>query len=206
MFADIVLPKGNESEFLEIAVKLSIKKLYFAYDFNEFFSKDIQKRLDSIKNKAASFEAVFIVNYSNINKAPIQQKALIAKSSDKDRLMAENKKLRIIYSFEQQPRKDYLHQRASGLNHILCVIAEKNNVAIGFSYGALIGSSREQSPIIKGRMMQNIRLCQKYKNKTIIASFSENPFKLRPFHDLASMFRLMGMNDYKIKESFSYRL
>ena len=206
MFADIVLPKGNESEFLEIAAKLGIKKLYFAYDFNEFFSKNMQKRLDSIKNNSVSFEAVFIISPVNINKASKQSKGLIAKSSDKDRIMVENKKLRIIYSFEQQARKDYLHQRASGLNHILCVLAEKNNVAIGFSYGDLIGSSKEQSPIIKGRMMQNIRLCQKYKNKTIIASFSENPFRLRPFHDLASMFRLMGMNDYKIKESFSYRL
>lgn len=206
MFADIVLPKDNESEFLEIAEKLNIKKLCFAYDFNEFFSKNVQKKLDNIDNNKISFETVLIASPSNVNKASKQPKALIAKSSDKDRFMAESKKIKLIYGFEGQQRKDYIHQRASGLNHILCGIASKNNVAIGFSYGALRGSGSEAASVIKGRMMQNIKLCQKYRNKTIIASFSENPFELRQFHDLASLFRLMGMSDSMIINSFSYNL
>lgn len=206
MFNDIVFPKNNESDLLGIADKIGIKKLYFAYDFNEFFNQNIQKKLDNLENKKISFESVFLTSHKNIGKAAKQSKSLVAKSSDKDRLMIESKKIKVIFGFEEQQRKDYIHQRASGLNHILCELARKSNTAIGFSYGSIINTNREQAAIIMGRMKQNIQLCQKYKVKTIIASFSQNPFELRAYHDLASIFRLMGMNDAAIKNSFSYRL
>ena len=251
MFSDIVLPKDNEQKFLEIAEKIGIKKLYFAYDFNEFFGQNIQDKIDSIKSNKINFDAIFLANPANFNKAAKQSRALVAKSSDKDRFLIESRKLRIIYGFEELHKKDYLHQRASGLNHILCDLARKNNVAIGFSYSLLINKDNADSPlgalralkgrgitplanmgesaglkigglksgvfnppifnkkelaIIKGRMMQNIQLCHKYKVKTIITSFSSNPFELRAYHDVTSLFRLMGMNDLTIKDSFSYNL
>lgn len=205
MFSEIVLPNDNELGFLEIAERIGIKKLYFAYNFNEFFSQKIQDKLGDIKHNKISFDAIFLASPGNFNKAAKQPRILAAKSSDQDRLLIESKKVKIIYGFEELHRKDYLHQRASGLNHILCDLARKNSVAIGFSYSSLINNDKEQLAIVKGRMMQNIRLCRKYKVKTIIASFSENPFGLRAYHDVASIFRLMGMDDSAIKDSFSYR-
>ena len=41
-------------------------------------------------------------------------------------------------------------------------------------------------------MMQNIALCQKYKVKTMIGSFSEKPFDLRASHDVMGIFKLLG--------------
>lgn len=206
MFSEIVSPKDNELEFLEIAEKIRIKKLYFVYDFNEFFSQNIQDKIDKIKNNKISFDVIFLASPGNFNKAAKQSRTIVAKSSGQDRFIIESKKVKIIYGFEELHRKDYLHQRASGLNHVLCEIARKNNVAIGFSYSSLINKDKAQLAITKGRMIQNIKLCQKYKVKAIIASFSENPFELRAYHDVASLFRLMGMSDSAIKDSFSYRL
>ena len=203
MIKDIVFPQNNETDFLEIAGRLGIKKLYFAYDFNDFFNKNIQKKLESIENKKTGFEPIFSVNNKNFGKAAKQSGTLIAKSSDNDKMMIENKKIKIIYGFEEMQRKDFIHQRASGLNHVLCGLARKNNVAIGFSYSSVI-NNKEHAAVIMGRMMQNISLCGKYKNKTIIASFSQNPYQLRSYHDVASIFRLMGMDDNKINSSFSY--
>ena len=190
MFSDIVIPKNNEAEFIDIAAKLGIKKLIFLYDFDEYYKNKMQEKIDLVKNKKISLQIGFIVNQKNINKASKLSNLLAAKSSGNDRHLIESKKIKIIYGFEEVNKKDYLHQRASGLNHIICELANKNNVTIGFSYSSLFNKNNQA--LIMGRMMQNIRLCQKFKVKTFVGSFSEKPFDLRQHHDIVSFFNVLG--------------
>jgi len=196
MNADFVLPKNNEAEFIEIALKLGIKKLCFLYDFDGFDKEKIRKKLDSIKTDVET-EIGIIVNQKNINMALKHSKFLAVKSSENDRLLIESRKIKIIYGFEDLPRKDYLHQRASGLNHILCELAAKNNVAVGFSYGLLLNQKPAAVSLAAGRMMQNIKLCHKYGVKAIIGAFSEKPYGLRAQHDITSLFKILGTNKTK---------
>ena len=121
-------------------------------------------------------------------------------------VLIESKKIKLIYGFEGVNRKDFLHQRASGLNHTLCELAKKNNIIIGFSYSSLINKSSQDSSLLIGRMMQNISLCRKYKVKTIIGSFSEKPYEMRSPHDIINLFKLFGMDGRGAKESVSYHL
>lgn len=205
MFSDIAIPKNNEAEFIEITSKLGIKKLYFLYDFDDYNEEKIQQKLELIKNhKNISIDVGFIVNQKNLNKAAKQSKLLVAKSSDKDRFFIESKKIKIIYGFEDINRKDYLHQRASGLNHIICELAKKNNVIIGFSYSSLFNKDNDITSLIIGRMMQNITLCQKYKVKTIIRSFSEKPFEMRAPYDVCSLFTILGMQNIYAREASAF--
>lgn len=202
MFTDIVLPHNNEAEFIEIASKLGIKKLYFLYDFNYYNEDKIGKKLALIKNSHnINIEAGIIANQKNLNKAQHQSRLIAAKSSDSDRFFIESKKMKLIYGFEETSKRDYLHQRASGLNHITCEIAKKNNVSVGFSYSSLLNKSGFATSLLIGRMIQNIALCQKYKVKTIIGSFSQNPFHLRSQHDLECLFALLGMSIKNIRNS-----
>src|SRR3989338_8126473 len=152
MFADIALPKNNEYEFIQAAKRLGIKKLYFLYDFEEYDKKN----LNTIDSKNFEIETGFTINQKNINRALGHSKLLAAQSSDKDRFFIESKKIKLIYGFEDVNRKDYLHQRASGLNHVLCELANKNNVSIGFSYTSLFNKNPAISSQIIERMMQNI--------------------------------------------------
>ncbi|MDP3765012.1 MAG: RNase P subunit p30 family protein [Nanoarchaeota archaeon] len=190
---DIAIPKNNEAEFIEIASKLGIKKLYFLYDFDNYNEENIQKKLNLI-NKNIDIGTGFIVNQKNLNKAFKESRLLVVKSSDRDRFFIETQKIGIIYGFEEVYQKDYLHQRMSGLNHTLCNLANKNNVAIGFAYSSLFSKSSKLTSLIMGRMMQNIVLCQKYKVKTVIGSFSENPYEIRALHDVTSLFIMLGIN------------
>lgn len=191
---EIVVPKNNEVEFIEISLKLGIRKILFLYNF-DYYTNSIQKKLESLKeNKNINVENGFIVNQKNLNQAFKVSKLLVVKSSDKDRFFIESKKIKLVYGFEEVQKKDYLHQRASGLNHIICELANKNNVVIGFSYSSLFGKSREESSRLMGRMMQNISLCKKYKVKIITGSFSEKPFDLRAPHDVISLFAMLGMD------------
>lgn len=201
MFSDIAIPKNNEEKFIEIASKLGIKKMFFLYDIDEYNEGKFETKLETILDKKIKLEIGFIVSQKNLKKALKSQKFLAAKSSENDRFLIESKKIKLIYGLEETSRKDYIHQKASGLNHIICGIARKNNVVIGFSYEGLINSEQPKSAVLMGRMMQNISLCQKYKVKTVIGSFSGNPLDLRAPHDIAALFGKLGMNSKALKES-----
>jgi len=194
MFADFVFPDGNEEKFIEIAIKLGISKLYFIYD-SEDKKKNNIKNSEFGRNKHINIRIGFIPNKktSNLEKSEL----MIAKSSDNDRFLIESGKLNLIYGFEQATRKDFMSQKASGLNHIICEAANKNKVAIGFSYSSIINEPGFKKSVILGRMMQNIMLCRKYKVRALIGSFHSNPYMLRSPHDLISLFSTLGMDKKK---------
>lgn len=207
MFADIVLPKDNEEEFIQVAETLGYKKLHFLYDFNGYDEGKIQRKIDLAQNnKNINIQIGLIVNQKNMNKASRKSKLLVAKSSENDRLLIESKKVKIIYGFEESNKKDYLHQRASGLNHIICELANKNNVCIGFSYSRLFNENKMVVSLLIGRMMQNLALCRKYKVKTMIGSFSTSPYELRAPHDISSLFAMLGMDRKNVEDSLTISL
>ncbi len=187
---DIVIPDNNEEEFITIAHKLGYKTLHFLYNYGHYHSK---------KKNFADIANIKIVNgilADSKNLKKIQNKTeegsvfVAAKSSDKDMEVMEGSLANLIFSFEENQRKDFIHQRASGLNHILCSLARKNNITIGFSFTSILNAKNRHE--ILGRMMQNLRMCKKFKVKTIIASFAKNPYEMRSMHDLMSLFKTLG--------------
>ena len=149
MFADIVIPKNNETEYIQIAGRLGYKKLCFLYDFDYYDEQKMTKKLESIKEyDNVSVEIGVLVNQRNFSKAAKHSKMIAAKSSGNDRTFIESGKAKIIYGFEELHKKDYLHQRASGLNHIICGLAKKNKVCIGFSYSHLFNKNNIPSLFI----------------------------------------------------------
>ena len=113
---------------------------------------------------------------NDINKA--KSPVIVLGGDDKvNRAALENKKVDILLSPELNDRKDNFHYRKSGLNQVLCKLAKKNDIAIGFDF-ALLLKSKERAKIL-GRMFFNYKLCKKYKIKMIFSSFSKNKFELR---------------------------
>ena len=113
---------------------------------------------------------------SEINKA--KSPVIVLGGDEKiNRSAVENKKVDILLSPELNKSKDHLHYRKSGLNQVLCKLAKKNGVAIGFDFSLLL-NSKERSKIL-GRMILNYKLCKKYKVKMVFSSFSKDKFELR---------------------------
>ena len=75
-----------------------------------------------------------------------------------NRAAVESKKTFLLVSPERFVNKDYMHSRNSGLNQVLCKLASRNNVAIGFDF-CLVYNSKNRG-LVLGRMMQNVRLCR----------------------------------------------
>jgi ribonuclease P/MRP protein subunit RPP1 len=181
---DIVFPEKNEQEFFEMAKKLGLKELLPVYPSVQ----PVPKAPAGLKVKTAVL--------SEPSKArQLRNKGLVVfvHSSDNDRMVLEQGGADVLFGTESTMPKDYMHQRGSGLNHVMCELAKKNNVAVGFSFAKVLETSGSQRAQILGRMMQNIMLCRKYKVKMIIGSFAKNPWQMRSMHDLQAFFVTIGM-------------
>ncbi|MCK4521727.1 MAG: hypothetical protein KAU20_04070 [Nanoarchaeota archaeon] len=183
MQLNFVFPRNNEEEFIKVAEKLGCKKLCFVYDLNKY--KDVKRRKFNTKLR---LEYGILTDEKNIKKAKKLSNYVLVKASDNNRHIIEKNRNIILFGLETDQKRDFIHQRRSGLNHILCNLANKNNIKIGFSFGLLLNSDELSRAKMIGRAIQNIRLCKKYKVDIIISSFSSNPFDLRNVKDLISLF------------------
>ena len=199
---DIVTPNKNEGEFIQMAEKLGYTELLFLYNIEEYAEKRQNSETASSKIKTSHGILANERNIQKINNRFKNKGVFVAvKSPFNAREIIERPYANMVFSLEESGRKDYMHQRGSGLDHILAKLAHDNNVAIGFSLSSMLNSGNKH--IILGRMMQNIRLCRKYKVKTVIASFAQNPFEMRSFYDVVSLFIALGMQQKEVKGALS---
>ena len=120
-----------------------------------------------------------------------------------ERKFFEDKKVDIILSPEKGSTKDNLHFRNAGLNQVLCKLAKKNNIALGFSFNEILNASNLQD--VLGRMKQNVKLCRKYKVKMVFASFAKDKFEMRGAYDLLSFARILGMEPGEAKQALNFK-
>ncbi len=175
---DFVFPENNEEEFIKIAEKLGIKELVFVYTDKSKIKKIINHKTallvspkQGVKSKIADY--------------------FIIKSGEDDRYALEKVKPDFMYGFEFWSDKDRMHQRVSGLNDVFCRLAAKNNVKILFPFSEFLEQPFYRKPLILGRLMQNKKLCKKYKVHLEIVSFAKKPYQLRKKMDLDSLFRIL---------------
>tara|TARA_Y100000294_G_scaffold45400_1_gene41930 strand:+ start:9001 stop:9606 length:606 start_codon:yes stop_codon:yes gene_type:complete len=195
---DIAIPKNNEEDFVAIAEKLGYKGLCFLYNYNDYLNK--QKNFETKKIKIYRGVLAENKNINKIKSKPKNEKVfVVVRSSSDDRKIMEGSKAHMIFSFEDNIKRDFIHQRASGLNHILCKLANENNIIMGFSLSSILNT--ENKHVILGRIVQNIKMCRKFKVKTAIASFAKNPYEMKSTHDLSSLFYILGFkNPFFLRE------
>ena len=121
-------------------------------------------------------------------------------SDELNRKLIEDKRTDILLDPEPETY-DKLHYRSSGLNHVLCKLAKKNNVCIAFSFRRMLYSKNRA--LLFGKIMQNIKLCRKYKVNVVFGSFAENKWEMRSPHELKTLMQCLGMRAEEEKKSLS---
>ncbi|MBC8500265.1 MAG: hypothetical protein ISS25_04665 [Nanoarchaeota archaeon] len=190
MFIDVAIPSGNEEEFIERAKKLGTNGIIFLYE------KDKKENVEKVK-KLNSKD--FQVYSAILVKDKVSKKKYDFIFSKGSRAHFENKNIDVIFGLEEQFKKDNYHYRNSGLNHVLCVLAKEKKIIIAFSFNSVLNA--KDKGLILGRMMQNVKLCKKYKVKTMIASFARKPSESRFWKDLISFGVVLGINPKEAKEA-----
>lgn len=189
---DIVFPNKNENEFVAIAQKLGYKGLVFVYP----------NKIEELKSHV-KFNVHFGVLADPHKAYQFREKGILTfvQCSDKDRMVLERGSADVLFGAESTQPKDYAHQRGSGLNQVMCTLAQKNEIVIGFSLASILSAQGSQRAQLIGRIMQNIRLCRKYKVRVIIGSFARDPWQMRSPHDTQSFFVELGMHPAEVKNA-----
>ena len=126
---------------------------------------------------------------------------VLGSTDEINRAALEDKRVDMLLSPEEKKKKDFMHFRNSGLNHILCRFASQNNIKIGISFSSLARNSGKELSLRLGRIMQNIMICRKYRTKLVIASFAESPEQLASPYELKSLGFSLGMTPSQANES-----
>jgi RNase P/RNase MRP subunit p30 len=93
----------------------------------------------------------------------------------------------IFNEFEDE--KDFIHQRRSGLNHVF-LKDYKGKILIGYN----IHPNRQTAVI--GRMMQNVKLCKKFKVEISLCSLTSGSINLRHVGDVNAFMRVLEKNNF----------
>jgi len=115
-----------------------------------------------------------------------------------NRMAVSSKKVDILLDPHIGYRKDFMHNRNSGLNQVLCKFAKENNVAVGFSFSNVLHSEDYRE---FGRIIQNIKLCRKYKIKMVVGNFAKSESDVRELTDVYSLFKVLGITGKELKDS-----
>jgi RNase P/RNase MRP subunit p30 len=194
MYEDIVIPQNNEKELISMAKKLGYQSILLLYDFEDYIRDKHAFKVSEIGikiNIGVLTDNKTVIKAREKLRKSYSPKQLIATSEPLDLLgLLEQSKADIIFGLENSPRNDFMHQRASGLNHTTCKLARDKNITIGFSLNQILIS--KNISVILGRISQNIKICKKYNVKTVFASFAKDPFMMRDPKDLAIFFKFLS--------------
>ncbi|MBD3259059.1 hypothetical protein GF371_00345 [Candidatus Woesearchaeota archaeon] len=184
---DIVVPKNDESKFVQMAIKLGYDGLVFLYDQNSKKSLSSALELKEKEKRIKIFTAYATDKKRNLPKVDL----FLTANSDRKFL---KKGFDMVYDTELNIQ-DTMKQRQGGLNQVLCNLMKENKVSYCISFSSFLNSSRRADLI--GKMMQNLLLCQKYNVRTCIASFANNVFEMKNPEDLKAFLDLLGAKDSK---------
>ncbi len=117
----------------------------------------------------------------------------MARGKEGLREILEKTNVDVVFELEDHRENDFMHQRNSGLNHVLAGIARQKKKMVAFSLAPLLRNSGRSRAQILGRMMQNVALCRKYEVDMAIASFARSPYQMRAEGELKAIGMLLGM-------------
>jgi len=211
MYIDLIMSDGNESEFVDMAEKLGYSRLCFVYDSSSLKTKKADASwVTGIKKKYSNAK---IKVYAGVSCGPkeVQRYSTwfdltLCKSSEDNRAVLERFRPDIIYDLEYHGKSDFLHNKNSGINHIMAKIAAKNGVGIGTSLSKFICSSKQDRVKITPRIKQNIVLCRKTKARFLVFSAASSPYMMRAPGEVISFLGTLGMIPTEAKESMKLSL
>lgn len=139
--------------------------------------------------KFLGFEGlIFIEDFSKLN-------VVYGGNLDINNKAVRDKRVDVLLNPHDVKKEDNLHFRNSGLNQTTCRLAKENDIIIGISLDRL------RDGIDYGRVIQNIRLCKKYKVKVAFFSFARDKLELKGVNDMLAFCRVLGMDGELAKES-----
>ncbi|MFT4310081.1 MAG: hypothetical protein ACMXYC_00440 [Candidatus Woesearchaeota archaeon] len=169
---DIVFPKNNEHELIEMAHILGYTKLLLLY-------KESYTPIDtSIRTQYPDLT----ITQSLYNKPHTYITHI-------DRGAIEHKRCKAIVLQELGKEKNSLRNIKSGMNHIIAKLMQKNNIHYYICVSTIIKTLADAQQIAK--IQQHLFLVQKYKVRHHVVSGATNKLEMKNPIDLQSLLHVL---------------
>jgi RNase P/RNase MRP subunit p30 len=177
---DIVFPKNKETGFINRARALGYSGLIFVYD-----EKNASKsKIEALTEKVEDFK-IYVAVLVESNPEKFRKFDYLVTKSNNVKVIKQ--KANLLFDVEED--HDAMHQRRSGLNQVLAKLMKTKKVSYGISFRSIL-QAKSRSQLI-GRVLQNVRLCQKYDVSVVMASFAKTPEQMRSPEDFKSFLRIL---------------
>ena len=138
----------------------------------------------------------FIKSRKEIRKSNNKKIIFSGLDDELNRKILEKEKIDVLL-LNQSERTDKTNQRNSGFNHVLAKIAKKKNTAIGINFDEIVESGKKRKSDILGRVIQNVKLCNKNKLKMKFVSLKNK--NKRDISDVKFLGLVLGMPTWMTK-------
>jgi RNase P/RNase MRP subunit p30 len=187
MPTDLVFPKGNEEQLVQMAQRLGITHLIFCYELKDPLIKERAKEVAMLAHDGFSTEfAIIVASQQEVNKARTIAKSIVGIAKPE---LFEDKRITYVIDFEIGRRDDFIHHRNSGLNQVFIEQAKRTGkVLLVNAHQLLFGKLPEA--IVLGRMRQNNDFFKKYKPDVIVVSGAREALEMRAPRDLQNLLNI----------------
>lgn len=174
---------GKEQNILEKMNELGIKKANLIYSIKEInkITKEYKKKLQEEHNMEINFILEVKEQKNTKNK---QFDGFLQLGTSKEKLILGTN---YLYNNEFEEEKDYIHQRRSGLNHVVFKELETKNITVLTSYADLQNLSKKKRARTLGRIQQNMKLSKKYDVEYKIVCLGRETLQLRNPSDVKAL-------------------
>ena len=157
--------------------------------------------LKKLKDKVCDFYDACLIRVEDVERlrkyidkaSNFFDKMIVLGTSDKiNRTVLEHKKTWALLNPENAHinERDYDSYRNSGLNHVLCKIAIENKKMILISLDELKDAKQ------LGRVIQNLKLCKKYKTPVLLINLAEDECDLKTKFEMKEILRVLMKTEH----------
>ncbi len=179
---DVLIPKNNEKELIEEAIRLKYKEIVMLTDKKEYKLDDSVKTTVT-KSKIIIKTAFFLRNPAEFSRVRNKFDYIFAYPERKFFEM----NIDYVFNLEMLPEKDSFHFRRTPLNQVTAKLCSEHSIKIAFEYSLV------ENKVALGRMMQNSVLIRKYKLDFDVFSFASSVNEMHSKNKMKSLLNVLGM-------------
>jgi RNase P/RNase MRP subunit p30 len=172
----------------------------------EFGGGDFRSFVSTVKARDASLLAGALVknDVSRNAKRAIESADLVfadARQDDAARQAAESWDVDLIVNPELNENKDLIHQRSSGLDHVIAAFMAERDIGYLVNFDNILLSSGARRAQLVGRISQNLMLADKYGVRVVFGSGERSRWHMRNPSDIEATARMLGMGASQARDA-----
>jgi len=177
---DVVMPDGNEQEFIDVALSVGYDELVFLVDNPKY--------VFPLKNCGIKIRTAYMLGSTNDLSKARQGFDLIFAVANREYFEC---KVDYIINSELSDRKDSFHYKSTTLNQVHAKLAKENKISVVFSFNLLLDEKLRRLTL--GRMLQNAVLVKKYKLQHSTFSMARRPEEMRSREVRTALEKVLGL-------------